>query len=259
MNRMFEPHTRVTRIAYGAVFAALVAAATSVLNISIPSTKGYFNLGDMMVYTAAILTGPLVGGLAGGVGSALSDAYLGYFNFAPGTLVIKGLEGLIVGYLFRRRDSHLVEKHWKAVTLVMSGVLFLLIASMDSFYFSGGVNLETDFLGMMMGGYSFSAYFDTLLVGGAVAATLVACWGFRSEPKLGWASLSIVLGGAEMIAGYFTYEVSLLGVPVPGALVEVPVNGAQLVFGLVGALFLTEGVAAVFKRPSARTPRPTPP
>jgi uncharacterized membrane protein len=256
MVGMFEPHTRVTRIAYGAVFAALVAAATSVLNISIPSTKGYFNLGDMMVYTAAILTGPLVGGLAGGVGSALSDTYLGYYNFAPGTLVVKGLEGLIVGYLLKKRNSSTIEKHWKAITLVMSAVLFLLIASVDSFYFSGGLSLQTDFLGMITGAYSFSAYFDALLLGGAVAASFVAFWGFRSEPKLGWTSLSIVIGGAEMVAGYFTYEVLLLGVPVPGAMVEVPVNAAQLVFGLVGSLFLTEGVSAVFRRPSSRTPLP---
>ena len=71
--------------------------------------------------------------------------------------------------------------------------------------------------------------------------------------------MSIVVGGAEMVTGYFTYEVSLLGVPVPAALVEVPLNVAQLVFGLVGALFLTQGVAAVLRRPSAPTPRPASP
>jgi uncharacterized membrane protein len=259
MDRMFEPHTRVTRIAYGAVFAALVTVSTSVLNVSIPSTRGYFNLGDLMVYTAAILTGPLVGGLAGGVGSALSDALSPYSTYAPGTLVIKGLEGLIVGYLYKKRDSPAIERHWRAVTLVMSAVLFLLIASMASFYYSGGLNLGTDFVGMMTGGYPYSAYFDVWLLGGAVAAVLVAYWGLRSGPRLGWTSLSIVVGGAEMVAGYFAYEVSVLGVPVPAALVEVPVNIAQLVFGLVGALFLTQGVAAMFKRPSARTPRPPPP
>jgi uncharacterized membrane protein len=259
MDRMFEPHTRVTRIAYGAVFAALVAAATSVLNISIPSTKGYFNLGDMMVYTAAVLTGPLVGGLAGGVGSALSDTLLGYYTYAPGTLVIKGLEGLIVGYLFKKRESLAIEKHWRAVTIMMGAILFLLIASMDAFYFSGGLGPETDFLGMLTGAYSFSVYFDVWLLCGAAVAILVAYWGLRSEPRLGWTGLSIVLGGAEMVGGYFAYEVTLLGVPVPGALLEVPFNAAQLIFGLIGALFLTEGVSAVFRRPPARTPRPQPP
>jgi uncharacterized membrane protein len=256
---MFEPHSRVTRIAYGAVFAALVAAATTALNVPIPSTKGYFNLGDMLVYTAAILTGPLVGGLAGGVGSALSDLYLGYYNFASGTLVIKGVEGLIAGYLFKRLDSPTIRKHWKAVTLTMSAVLFLLIASMDSFFFSGGLNLGTDFLGMMTGGYTFSLYFDLWLLGGVVAAALVAFWGLRSEARLGLTCLAIVVAGMEMVAGYFSYEVALLGYTVPVALVEVPFNIAQLVFGLIGALFLTEGVAAMFKRPSARTTRPPPP
>jgi uncharacterized membrane protein len=241
------------------MLAALVAATTSVLTVTIPSTKGYFNLGDMMVYTAAVLTGPVVGGFAGGVGSALSDTLLGYFSYAPGTLVIKGLEGMIVGYLYRKRDSTVIQKHWRALTVTMSVVFFFLVASMASFYYTGQLYLGADLGHLLAGGYSYSAYFDAWLAAGALASLFVAIRGLRSQPRLGWTCLSIVVGGAEMVTGYFTYEVSLLGVPVPAALVEVPLNVAQLVFGLVGALFLTQGVAAVLRRPSAPTPRPASP
>ena len=58
-----------------------------------------------MVMFAAMVFGPVVGFFAGGVGSALGDIIGGYPGWAPITLVVKGLEGLVVGYLARRSDS----------------------------------------------------------------------------------------------------------------------------------------------------------
>lgn len=88
------------RITVAAVFAALVFVVTSQIPpIPIPATSGYFNIGETTIYIAALVFGPLVGVLAGGIGSSLSDIYLGYALFAPGTLFIKGGEGLIVGFL----------------------------------------------------------------------------------------------------------------------------------------------------------------
>jgi uncharacterized membrane protein len=101
------------RITVAAVFAALVFAVTSQIPpIPIPTTSGYFNIGETTIYVAALVFGPLVGALAGGIGSTLSDIYLGYALFAPGTLVIKGAEGLIVGFL----NMHL-RKYTKNLTL----------------------------------------------------------------------------------------------------------------------------------------------
>jgi uncharacterized membrane protein len=249
---LFEPHTRVTRIAYGAVLAALVAATTSVLTVNIPATRGYFNLGDMMVYTAAVLTGPLVGALAGGIGSALSDTLLSATSFAPGTLVIKGLEGFIVGYLYRRRDSPFIGKHWKAITCAMSVVVFLLVAVVTSFYYSERGIFGMDLMLLLSGGYPYSLQYGAWLVGGLASAILVLYFGLKSDPKLGWMSLSIVVGGGEMVLGYFLYETSVLAIPVPGAVLEVPFNVGQVAFGLVGAVLITESVAAAFRRPSSR-------
>ncbi|MEM3102861.1 MAG: ECF transporter S component, partial [Candidatus Caldarchaeum sp.] len=84
------------------VFTALVAAATMVLSIYFPLTRGYFNLGETMVYLSSLLGGPFVGAFAGGVGSALADMILGYQAFAPGTLVIKAAEGAVAAILYRR-------------------------------------------------------------------------------------------------------------------------------------------------------------
>lgn len=91
--------TQVTfKLAVGAVFAAIVFIATITFTIPIPATSGYFNLGETAIYVVALLFGPIASGLAGGVGAAMSDAYVAP-QFALGTLAIKTCEGIIVGLL----------------------------------------------------------------------------------------------------------------------------------------------------------------
>lgn len=86
------------------VFAAVVCAATLVLRIPVPATSGYINLGDSMVFVSALLYGTRVGGIAGGVGSAMADLIGGYGAWAPFTFVIKGVEGFVVGHLSRKNS-----------------------------------------------------------------------------------------------------------------------------------------------------------
>jgi len=82
-------------VALSAVFAAGVAVAT--MAIAIPFGQGYLNFGEIVIFTAAFLFGGIVGGLAGGVGAAAADVILGWGFYAPITLVVKGLEGFVVG------------------------------------------------------------------------------------------------------------------------------------------------------------------
>jgi uncharacterized membrane protein len=84
------------------VMAALVAVTTFAVQIYIPATRGYLNFGDIMIFVSALTFGPVVGGFAGGVGSAISDVAGGYAYFAPYTLVIKGAEGFIAGLISNR-------------------------------------------------------------------------------------------------------------------------------------------------------------
>src|SRR3989304_9236408 len=96
------------KIALAATFAALVFVVTSQIPpISIPATSGYFNIGETIIYIAAVVFGPLTGALSGGIGAMLGDVYLGFAQFAPGTLVIKGLEGAIVGFLNAKLRKHI--------------------------------------------------------------------------------------------------------------------------------------------------------
>ncbi|HDM23500.1 ECF transporter S component [archaeon] len=90
------------------VMTALVAVATCMISVPIPPTRGYINVGDAMVMISALLFGPIVGMIAGGVGSALADMVLGYGWWAPYTLIIKGLEGLVAGLLYKKLRSKIL-------------------------------------------------------------------------------------------------------------------------------------------------------
>ena len=82
-----------------ALLIALVAVATLVLRIPMPATEGYINVGDAIIVAGALLFGGFAAGLAGGLGSALADGLGGYAHWAPFTLMIKGVEGLVIGAL----------------------------------------------------------------------------------------------------------------------------------------------------------------
>ncbi len=82
-----------------AVFAAMVALATMVIQIPTPGTEGFVNVGDTIIFVGAALFGGQFGLLIGGVGSALADLLSGYGHWAPWTLIIKGIEGLVAGWL----------------------------------------------------------------------------------------------------------------------------------------------------------------
>lgn len=81
---------------YG-VLIALTAAVTMTVAIPFPPTRGFFNLGDSIVFFTAFTFGMRAGGICGGIGSAAADILLGYGYFAPITLVTKGTEGFVAG------------------------------------------------------------------------------------------------------------------------------------------------------------------
>lgn len=89
------------KVAIYGVLMALTTVATMVISIPSIATQGYINLGDAIVLLSGFVLGPLGGLIVGGIGSALADILLGYAYYAPFTLVIKGIEGLVGVSLFR--------------------------------------------------------------------------------------------------------------------------------------------------------------
>ncbi len=89
----------IQNLTRNAASIAVVAVATLIVRIPVPATQGYVNLGDAAIIVCALLWGPRSGAFAGGVGSALADLMGGYAHWAPFTLLIKGIEGFVVGFL----------------------------------------------------------------------------------------------------------------------------------------------------------------
>ncbi|MFX1408866.1 MAG: ECF transporter S component [Promethearchaeota archaeon] len=80
------------------IFAALTFVFTMIIRIPVPATTGYINIGDFGVMVSGLYFGPIIGGLSGGIGSAIADI-IGFPQFTIPTLIIKGLEGFIVGII----------------------------------------------------------------------------------------------------------------------------------------------------------------
>ncbi|MDP3057903.1 MAG: ECF transporter S component [bacterium] len=83
-----------------ALLAALVGVATMVIQIPVAATNGFINFGDAVIFLISIIFGPVFALIAGGIGSAMADILTGYGHWAPFTFVIKGLEGLLCGYIY---------------------------------------------------------------------------------------------------------------------------------------------------------------
>jgi uncharacterized membrane protein len=120
------PTISTLELALGAVFAALVFVATYSFIIPIPATNGYFNLGETVIFVAALLFGPFVGAFAG-FGAAIADILVGAAQFAPGTFLIKGIEGATVGFLYVKLQKHLASQSLSAFSSVAAGGAIMVV------------------------------------------------------------------------------------------------------------------------------------
>jgi uncharacterized membrane protein len=214
-----------------------------VFSIYVPSTKGFFNIGETMIYITALLFGPLIGSFAGGVGSIIADILLGYTHYAPATLVIKALEGGIVGFLGRKKLKF-SKLQWKVFTFAVGLVSGVLLGYVGSLYYSGTVELyfgipapENPALIFIPPEFWYSL--------GVLVILLVTLMGFVFEPKFGWLILATLVGGLEMVIGYFIYQQFLLW-PLFGveaiAIAEIPINIGQMTVGLIVSIPVVRAV-----------------
>jgi len=85
-----------------AIMTALVTVGTLIIRIPNPM-GGYFNVGDVMIFVCALTFNPIIGGLAGGIGSAIADI-IGFPLFTIPTLIIKGLEGFLASLITNKKN-----------------------------------------------------------------------------------------------------------------------------------------------------------
>jgi len=221
------------QLSIAGVFAALVCITTIAFIVSVPATTGYFNVGEAIIYVAALIFGPYVGAFAGGLGAAIADVLVAPV-FAPGTLLIKSFEGAIVGLLGKKLGTQVSSPNWKIYTSILGIVVGISLAITGSLYYSGHVELKLGFPTPETPTFAGFVPAELWYFIGGMAALFIILAGFRIEAEFGWAIFSVIIGGLEMVAGYFLYEQLILGQTT--AVVEIPVNIGQMLIGLIVAI-----------------------
>lgn len=237
-----------SEIALTVVFTALVAAATMVLSVYFPLTRGYFNLGETMVYLSALVGGPFVGAFAGGVGSAVADILLGYTAFAPGTLLIKAAEGATAAILYRRL-RRIDFPQALLLSAVMVGVYFGILVSVGIFLMSGVVEITVYGSGTVQLLVNPLTWVFLALLGASVPAYYV----FRRKELEAWLVISLLAAGLVMVTGYFLYELLALALGILPEIVpvaEIPLNIGQVVVGSAVAIPVYKAVRSRIKLPT---------
>lgn len=168
-----------------------------------------------------------------------ADILLGYSHYAPATLVIKACEGGIVGLLGSKQLVFKSKLRWKGLTFAVGLTAGALLGIIGSLYFSGWVEL---YLGIPPPENPTSFFFVPSELWYSLAVLvflLISLVGFVFEPEFGWHVLTILVGGLEMVLGYFLYEQLFLGV---AAIAEVPVNLGQMAVGLIVSIPIVRAV-----------------
>ena len=120
------------RIASIAVLTAITTVFTMIVRVPVTPTRGYINLGDVAIFFTALTFGPFTAFAAGGLGTALADILGGYAQWAPITFFAHGIQGLLIGLLFRivKKESPVqfvlaLSLSFAAGTVIMAGTYFL--------------------------------------------------------------------------------------------------------------------------------------
>lgn len=239
MPKEISPSTlEVLFIARVAVFTALTFVLTVMFSAYLPSTRGYFNFGEIGVYISGLVGGPLVGAIAGGLGSMLSDIVLGYAWYAPATLIIKGIEGGVVGWTSRKISNLPRSKKKLWVVLATLSLMSIYLFWFLIWALRGSISItlhllqaQADPLGIQVKPYTFSVSWRIGLIGSLVLAVVLSILAIYLINKGLYLYVPCLIGGSSMVSGYFIYEAFILGMGIEIASIEIPINLGQMIVG----------------------------
>jgi uncharacterized membrane protein len=146
-----------------AVLTAVTFVLTRMIQIPTPA-KGYIHLGDAAIFFAAFAFGPVVGGIAGGLGTALSDITSGYAQWAIFSFPVHGLQGWVVGAMVHRLNGEIGRINWyQSLLAVGAGSVVVVVG-----YFVAGIIL----MGLVAAVAEVPANIIQALSGGLIGAPL---------------------------------------------------------------------------------------
>ncbi|MGN0452434.1 MAG: TIGR04002 family protein [Ruminococcus sp.] len=118
--------SNLKKLAFAAVFAALIIVTTAYIKIPTGINGGYIHLGDSMIYLAGCLAGPFAA-LAAAIGGALADILAGAAAWAPGTAIIKAcisLPFIIATSIYvKKKNNHKIIHLSTILLTLLSGAI----------------------------------------------------------------------------------------------------------------------------------------
>lgn len=90
------------RLVTTGLLIAFTCITTMLIQIPTTATLGYIHIGDTFVILTGIILGPVLGGLAAGIGSLLADALSGYAIYVIPTFLIKFTAAFLCGFIYRK-------------------------------------------------------------------------------------------------------------------------------------------------------------
>lgn len=163
----------VVKMCVAALLLAVVYLLTSFAGIPYPGGAGYLNFSDAVILFSASVLGPWWGALVGAAGGALADLTAGYAFFVPFTILAKGGEAVLAGYL-----SKVMKKPRVRWLSFLVGASFMVLAYVPAYAI-----LEPAFM--------VNSAYDLIQagVGAGLAVALDALWIRRKpEPFLSWSN-----------------------------------------------------------------------
>ena len=139
MTTMKHENKMIYRVTLTAVFAALVFVS-SMLSVPIPVAIGdvtRIHLGNIFCLLSGFVLGPVGGGLAAGLGSALYDmTNPAYIASAPFTFVFKFLLAAVCGWAAYARGSR-AENHGQNILAAIAGSATYMVLYLGKSFIEG--------------------------------------------------------------------------------------------------------------------------
>ena len=127
--------SKIRKLVLAALMAALCTVMTMVIQVPSPM-QGYVNLGDCAVLISAWMLGPLYGGAAAGIGSALADLLSGYAHYVPGTFAIKLVMAVAAALIFRAATKKGLSASSVLLGQIVGGVVAEVIMVLGYFAYA---------------------------------------------------------------------------------------------------------------------------
>ena len=147
------------------IFGAVIFVLTWITAFPLPATEGIINIGDIGIMISGILFGPVIGGLAGGIGPAIADIIVAPI-YVPATLIIKSLEGFVIGIIANPRKNYEKLNYRDVVAVILGGaimifgyliyeiILYGIPSALLEFFLNVGIQFGLGFTGAMIFAYT---------------------------------------------------------------------------------------------------------